>query len=101
MLPSTTMAGGQPIPLTLDTGKANDLTIKDLGQGEYELTTKGPDPYIYTLPISAKDHKKSLSTLALDTFSLKKINNFQVFFGPPISEQHSVQGIISLLSDVG
>ena len=81
----------QDIPLTLVERDANHLKIVDLGQGEYEITTTGEDPYVFTKPLASAYDATTLGVLSFETFALKKVDDVQVFFGPPIAEEGSVR----------
>jgi len=83
----------QDIPLTLVEKDANHLQIKALGEGEYEITTTGEDPYVFTKPVAAAYDAMTLGVLAFETFALKRVDDVQVFFGPPIAERDSVSGL--------
>jgi hypothetical protein len=80
------------IRLSLNIKKFNDIKIKQLGTGHYEISTTGNDPYIYTHNIQEKFNADTFQRFSFESFSLKKINNIQVFILPPLSEQHSISG---------
>lgn len=81
------------LPLSLDRTTANHLKVRNLGRGDYEITTTGADPFVLTNPLTEAYDPKALNILSFQTFSLEKIDGVQVFFGPPIAESHSVSGL--------
>jgi hypothetical protein len=78
-------------PLLISNTKTNQLVLKDIGNGEFQIETTGSDPYLYTKPL-AEAADSSLYIFSFDYFSTKPVETVQVFFSPPISENRSISG---------
>ena len=78
--------------MELDIESANHLKIKKLDNREYQITTTGGDPFIYTKPFKSDYDPKKEYIFSFEYFSLKGIEGIQLFYGPPVSEKHSAHG---------
>ncbi len=85
-------ASAGDISLTLDVKTAHQMAVKALAGGEYEVTTTGEDPYVFTQPLAAAYDANTQSVIAFETFSLQPVHKLQVFFTPPLGEAHSLSG---------
>ncbi len=86
----------EPLPIVLsdymsvDAASANQMEIKSLGSGQYQLTTTGEDPYV---SLKALTKKLAADKLVL-TFEYKcaeEISHLQIFFGAPVTEARSLK----------
>lgn len=69
----------------------HDATLKDVGDGAYEIATTGADPFIY-LKIAAGKPSRRFHVLAFEYASPQGTDNLQVYALPPISEATTVTG---------
>src|SRR4051794_33710273 len=74
--------------LKLSSEKRHDLEIKETGSGVYEITVIGGDPYLFTTPLQSPIDIGS-SVMTFEYFSTDYLDQFQIFFGPVISENNS------------
>lgn len=86
----TTQLFAQEFPIQLTSNQSRDLEIKETGNGTYEIKSKGKDPFLFTKPFE-KTLPKENTVLSFEYFSPRALNEFQLFFGPPIDEIHSVK----------
>lgn len=77
--------------LQLSAENANDIELSEAGAGACRVEATGGDPYLFTAPLSAP-LEKGRSVLTFEYFSAGYLDKFQVFFGPPISENNSLSG---------
>ena len=80
----------QEFPLRLSTVGAHDLEIKETETGTYEIKSRGHDPFLFTLPFEKQLPTES-TVLSFEYFSPRALNEFQLFFGPPIEEKNSIK----------
>jgi hypothetical protein len=80
------------VPLEFDLASAHDLKVRALGEGGYEITTTGSDPFLYTRRLGRPLQNERISIVSFETFALQPIKNVQIFFGPPIIQKNSVSG---------
>jgi len=92
-LQATSFALGAKVHLLLDQKSVNHLKVKELGRGEYEITTTGNDPFVLTNQLTQAYDHNAVSVLSFETFALKEIDGVQIFFSPPLAETHSVSGL--------
>lgn len=90
LLPVVTGLHAQDFPVTLSGDRANDLEIKEISTGSYEISATGRDPYLFTRPLEAA-LKKGNTIFTFDYFSPRALDEFQLFFGPPVTEQNSLK----------
>jgi hypothetical protein len=92
VLAGALLAGEPAVGLRLQEQHANDVTLRDLGKGVYEIRTTGTDPYVHThrLPESAQPARSPV--LSFEYSSSTGTNSTQVFLGPQWGEQNSVTG---------
>jgi Family of unknown function (DUF5722) len=83
----------QEQPLVISAIKTNQLVLKDMGNGEFQIETTGGDPYLFTKPLDAKIDSSNY-ILSFDYFSTKPVETVQVFFSPPTNENRSVSGAV-------
>ncbi len=83
---SSAYAQDQALKIAAENG--HDLNITETVPGTYQVSATGGDPYLFTQPL-AEALPAGNTVLAFDYFSPKALDNFQIFFGPPISEQNS------------
>ena len=86
--------GQEPIVIksyfSIDPSSAHDLQVSNEGAHQYEIRTTGTDPYILLSPLTtAKTDEKLVFTFEYQ--STANINNLQIFFGPPVTEERSVK----------
>ena len=81
-------AFGQQGTVRISEENQHNIAVKKDEQGNYEITTTGPDPYLFTAPLTSEIGKEE-TILTFEYFSTDYLDNFQVFFGPPINENFS------------
>lgn len=69
-------------------GKFPEVTEKS--PGVYEISTTGNDPYVATVRLEESIDPAALPILAFEYFCPDGVNDFTVYFGPPISDARSV-----------
>ncbi|MDP4206063.1 MAG: hypothetical protein Q8859_08710, partial [Bacteroidota bacterium] len=81
--------------MQIDLSSGNQVQINHVSTYRYELSTTGEDPYLYLKPLTKSNNPDSV----IFTFEYQcptSINEFQLFFASPISEERSVKtGAIS------
>lgn len=77
-----------PMPLTISETGQHEVRITTTAEGEYQIETKGTDPYIFTEGLR-EDIGSDYFVLSFDYFCVTGIDQFQVFFGPPFQESQS------------
>lgn len=82
----------EELKMELDLNSMHHIDIKALENGEYQITTTGEDPYIYTKPFKSNYNPNEEFIFSFEYLSLKGIEGIQLFYGPPISEKNSAQG---------
>lgn len=76
--------------LSFTSSSAHDINISNDGSHQYELLTTGVDPYILLNPLTSNNADEKL-VFTFEYQSTSSINNLQIFFAPPITEQRSVK----------
>ena len=66
----------------------NQIQISQKTTYQYELTTTGTDPYLSMEPLTSANSSDQL-VFTFDYQSNKDISSLQVFFGSPVTEEHS------------
>jgi hypothetical protein len=69
----------------------HSATLKDVGDGSYEITTTGPDPFVF-LKVTGGSFGPGLHVLAFEYASPHGTDNLQVYAFPPLGESTSVTG---------
>lgn len=77
------------IDLTFDPATAHQLELTDLGNGAWQITATGTDPYLHTHPINRRFDAQAIRILAFDYICLEG-TGLQVFFAPSITETGSI-----------
>lgn len=90
----------ETVPLELDLEKTNDVKVRRLENGEYEIITTGGDPYIFTKPYGTSFLPLKTHMLSFEYFSPKSIDSFVAYFGPVLSGQGKVYGEALPVSEV-
>lgn len=90
-LAQATPAGAQTVAFVPTADLIHDATLKDLGDGSYEIQTTGPDPYVM-LRRTAGAPEPALRVLAFEYASPQGTDNLQVYVYPPLGEERSVTG---------
>ncbi len=81
-----------PIELKLNVASANQLTLQKLPAGEYELTTRGHDPFVQVQPIEPSSIPESHAVLAFEYFCPEGVDALEVHYGPPITANNRIAG---------
>ena len=68
-------------PLTLDLENINDLDVKSMPKGTYELVTMGKDSYVKTAPLE-DNLPKGQQILSFEYFCIKGLDHIQLYFKP-------------------
>jgi hypothetical protein len=76
----------------------HSATLRDAGDGSFEIVTTGSDPYIYLRIVSGVPDPK-LHMLAFEYASPEGTDYLQVYVFPPMSEETSVTGAGLALSE--
>jgi len=76
------------IPLKLISDKCNQMELRGIDAGAYEVVSTGGDPYVFTAPVTEDYDHRQLRVLACEIFCPAGLDSFQVFYGPP-RESHS------------
>ena len=95
-----------PTMLELAPETANEIEYKSQN-GVHQLLTTGEDPHLETRPLKSQ-LSENHTILSFEYFCPKGVKQFQVFFGPPITEIHSAykpnidmaEGWVSYSSDL-
>jgi len=90
----TLSASAQPaarIALELDPAQAHHCQIKLLAPGEWEITTTGNDPHVFTAPIPAAFTPARHHNLSFEFASSTGTSSLQVFLVPPGDEKNSTK----------
>lgn len=69
----------------------HDATLKDLGDGSWEIVTTGPDPFL-NLRMVAGRRTPERHVLAFEYASPQGTDTLQVYASPPLDEDHSLTG---------
>src|SRR3546814_565553 len=77
--------------LQLSVEKVHQLELSDAGNQTWRVVTTGSDPYLFTEPLTTA-LEKGYTVLTFEYFSTDYLDQLQVFFGPPISENQSLSG---------
>lgn len=80
------------VHLELNLEGTNDVEIRALGNGGYEIETKGGDPYVFCKPIAGDYDPNTTCVLAFDYFCVKGLDSVEVFYGPPIIAENAAMG---------
>lgn len=104
--PETPPDGGDPNPpdieqgdstskpqieyMTFKTSSAHDLEITLQTDTSYKISTTGEDPYISTNPLTKSNPADSV-VLTFEYKAYSSIENFQIFFADPVSEERSIK----------
>jgi len=89
---ASALAESGGIPLILDPAQCNQVEVKSLSEGEYEVTTTGGDPFLIFRPIAGVFDAKKNHVLAFDYFCPDGIEAVEVFFGQPFSGARMISG---------
>ncbi|MBX3257230.1 MAG: hypothetical protein KF862_24060 [Chitinophagaceae bacterium] len=84
----------QSKPFNLLHDNLHDLELKQ-ADGAYVILTSGSDPYLFTQPVE-QGLQPDETILTFEYFSPDYLDNFQVFFGPPISENKSISSELGI-----
>ena len=76
--------------LQLELATPHQIQINQKDSYTYELTTTGTDPYLFMAPLTATNSPDSV-VLTFEYQCSTDINDFQIFFGSPISEERSLK----------
>ncbi len=76
--------------LTIDLDRTNQLEVTREGTYHYAIQTTGVDPYLYLEGLNDPNPADSV-VLTFEYQSSARINDLQVFFGPPVSEAQSMR----------
>ncbi len=69
----------------------HNATLKDIGDGSFEIVTNGPDPFVF-LKVTGGTFAPGLNVLAFEYASPQGTDNLQVYAFPPLGEATSVTG---------
>ncbi|MBM3496128.1 MAG: hypothetical protein FJX72_17675, partial [Armatimonadetes bacterium] len=69
----------------------HSATLKDIGDGSFEITTTGADPFVH-LKVTGGSFAPALHVLAFEYASPQGTDNLQVYVFPPLGEETSVTG---------
>jgi len=78
-------AASDAIPLIPDPAKSNQVEIKSLPGGEYDIGTTGGDPYLVFRPIGAPFDAEKTHVLGFEYFCPEGIEGIEVYYGQPFS----------------
>ncbi len=76
------------LSLEIAVGESNHLRVTDTGDGEWELTTLGDDPWIHLRRFPSSDVPDRYTVLAFEYFSTQPVDGLEVHYGPPITSAH-------------
>ncbi len=82
----------EPVLLSLSEAGPHEVTLVSVGEGVYEITTTGADPFLFTDVVPAGINVSENPILAFEYFSLTGTGEIQVFAVPPTQEAISVHG---------
>lgn len=89
---SCAMASAEPdVTLAPVPDGIHNATLKDAGDGSYEIVTTGADPFVF-LKVTGGSFAPGLHVLAFEYASPQGTDNFQVYVFPPLGEETSVTG---------
>lgn len=80
----------EPVALSLDPDRVNQLRVRAVDDDAWELTTLGEDPYVLLRSFDPAAVPPSHTVLAFDYFSPGAIDELEVFHGPPITAAQSL-----------
>lgn len=72
------------MPLEIASSQSNQLRVTKAGDGEWELTTLGDDPWIQLHRFPSADLPETDTVLAFEYFSPQPVDGLEVYYGPPI-----------------
>jgi hypothetical protein len=78
------------VPVQLDLNRSHHVSVK-LVKASYVIETTGGDPWIMAAPQGRYDAGREY-IFSFEYFSAQGLNDFQLFYGPPIRGSHSAEG---------
>ncbi len=84
-------AAGQGATYVPTTAQIHDATLKDLGDGSFEIVTTGSDPYLFLKATGGKP-TPGQHVLAFEYAAPQGTDVLEVYVYPPLDQEHSVTG---------
>ncbi len=91
LLGATLPADEPSVKLAPIADQIHNATLKDVGDGSFEIVTTGADPYIF-LKVTGGEFASALHVLAFEYASPQGTDNLQIYVYPPLGEDTSVTG---------
>lgn len=85
----------EPISIELDPERTTDLTVEEVGDGEYRLIITGKASQVYTRPIDAEVDPKRYTILSFEYFSVQEIG-LVVYPGPQVTRNFRLTATLPL-----
>ena len=82
---------GEVIPLGLDLGRRNQISVVEAPIDTYSISTLGNDPFIYSKEITQVYDPLKTFVLSFDYTSSTGLDDLQIFYGKPTSPARRVQ----------
>ncbi len=81
------------VPIQLDPARTSDLKMAEPEPGTYDLRTTGGDPWVVSRRIETDSDPEKIFILSFEYFCPEGIEDFSIYFGPPISGARHVSGV--------
>ncbi|WP_148080406.1 DUF5722 domain-containing protein [Roseimaritima ulvae] len=82
---ATAAHAADAIPLAVEPQKSNQLELRELADGQIEITTAGSDPFMVLKPFDVEKVPADCTVLAFEYFAPEGVDGLTVYYGPPIN----------------
>jgi hypothetical protein len=86
---------GQQRTVQVSEENTHNIEIQKEENGNIIISAVGPDPYLFTEPMDFEIADEE-TIFTFEYFSTEYLDNFQVFFGPPVSENFSLHSSLGV-----
>lgn len=88
LLPFFSEAQSNITKLIIDGNRKNDMSVESKSDGEWEIITKGKDPWVLTKALQFVRNQEA-TVLSFEYFCPMGLNSFQIYLGIPAAENRS------------
>lgn len=89
LLPGAATKAARQVDLRFKPETAHHLTVRNVGNGAFELETKGNDPHIELQPLDTIPANYRM--LAFEYFAPTGLDGFEVYYGPPMHGKRVIE----------